>query len=131
MESQSIGGSAQKIPSWLISFLSGGIAGTVAKSACAPLERVKILFQIRSVHYPYAGVVKTLQSIYYNEGVIGLWKGNTATIVRIFPYAAVQFMAFEKYKTVREAYLEASKRKGIDSCWDSFCMVIGKEDLTL
>lgn len=32
-------------PSW-VSFLSGGLAGVTAKSAVAPLERVKILYQV-------------------------------------------------------------------------------------
>jgi solute carrier family 25 protein 16 len=64
------------------------------------LERVKILFQIRSADYPYKGVWKTLTSIWENEGILGLWKGNNATIIRIFPYAAIQFMSYEKYKKV-------------------------------
>jgi len=29
----------------IVSFLSGGMAGVIAKSAVAPLERVKILYQ--------------------------------------------------------------------------------------
>ena len=32
--------------SFLISFISGGVAGITAKSAVAPLERVKILYQV-------------------------------------------------------------------------------------
>lgn len=88
------------LPSWAISFLAGGIAGTCAKSAIAPLERVKILFQIRHKHYPYSGVFSTVASIFKNEGTIGLWKGNMATVVRIFPYAAIQFLSYETYRKV-------------------------------
>jgi solute carrier family 25 protein 16 len=88
------------LPLWSISFLSGGIAGTFAKTAIAPLERVKILFQIRSIHYPYTGIVPTIRKIVHNEGITGLWKGNMATVARIFPYAAIQFLSFENYKKV-------------------------------
>jgi len=90
--------SKRSFPKWMIPFFSGGIAGTVAKTAIAPLERVKILFQIRSIHYPYQGVIKTLTSIVKNEGILGLWKGNNATVVRIFPYAAIQFFTYENIK---------------------------------
>lgn len=34
------------IKGFLIPFVSGGIAGITAKSAIAPLERVKILYQV-------------------------------------------------------------------------------------
>jgi hypothetical protein len=29
-----------------------------------------------------------------------LWRGNMATVVRIFPYAAIQFMTFSQIKQV-------------------------------
>ncbi|PRP79774.1 mitochondrial substrate carrier family protein B-like [Planoprotostelium fungivorum] len=89
-----------RLPRWAVSFISGGVAGTVAKSSVAPLERVKILFQIRSKLYPYTGIVDTMRSIIRQEGYTALWKGNTATVVRIFPYAAVQFLSYEEYRKV-------------------------------
>ena len=29
---------------------------------------------------------------------MSLWRGNTATLARIVPYSAINFMAFEQYK---------------------------------
>lgn len=33
-----------------------------------------------------------------------MYKGNGAMMVRIFPYGAIQFMAFDKYKKVQYAF---------------------------
>ncbi len=89
-----------RLSPYVIDFVAGGLAGSFSKSLIAPLERVKILFQIRSIHYPYAGIWNTVQSIFEKEGLGGLWKGNWATVVRIFPYAALQFLTFQNAKKV-------------------------------
>mmetsp|Transcript_17624 Transcript_17624/g.68420 ORF Transcript_17624/g.68420 Transcript_17624/m.68420 type:complete len:327 (-) Transcript_17624:37-1017(-) len=80
--------------------LCGGVAGSIAKTSIAPLERVKILFQVRNHHYQYTGVAGTLRSIKAQEGLKGLYKGNASSIARVFPYAAVQFVTFDAYKAL-------------------------------
>ncbi|XP_024153604.1 graves disease carrier protein [Oryzias melastigma] len=83
---------------WLRSFVAGGVAGCCAKTTIAPLDRVKILLQGQSPHYKHLGVFATLLNVPKKEGLLGLYKGNGAMMVRIFPYGAIQFMAFDKYK---------------------------------
>lgn len=39
-------------------------------------------------------------SRYQKEGLFSLWRGNTATLARIVPYAAVQFTAHERWKRI-------------------------------
>jgi len=78
--------------------LSGGVAGMCAKSAVAPLDRIKILLQAHSIHYKHLGVFSGLKGIVEKEKFIALYKGNGAQMVRIFPYAATQFTSFEIYR---------------------------------
>ncbi|OXA43624.1 graves disease carrier protein homolog [Folsomia candida] len=80
------------------SMLSGGVAGMCAKTAVAPLDRMKILLQAHSRHYSHLGVFSGLKGIVEKERFIALYKGNGAQMVRIFPYAALQFTSFEMYK---------------------------------
>lgn len=80
------------------SFIAGGIAGMCSKTAVAPLDRIKILLQAHSKHYKNHGVFSGLKEIIAHENFLALYKGNGAQMVRIFPYAAVQFTSYEIYK---------------------------------
>ncbi|RDD41436.1 Graves disease carrier protein-like protein [Trichoplax sp. H2] len=84
----------------LKSFFAGGIAGCCAKTTTAPLDRLKILLQARSVTYSHLGIAGGFKAIYQNEGWKGYYRGNGAMMVRVFPYAAIQFMSYEQYKKV-------------------------------
>uniref|UniRef100_A0A0D9VDY5 Uncharacterized protein n=1 Tax=Leersia perrieri TaxID=77586 RepID=A0A0D9VDY5_9ORYZ len=64
------GGGGGGLPLAVRELIAGGVAGGVAKTAVAPLERVKILFQAR----------------------------NGASVARIVPYAALHYMAYEEYR---------------------------------
>ncbi|KAL1961136.1 hypothetical protein VTO42DRAFT_3081 [Malbranchea cinnamomea] len=89
----------------LRSGLAGGLAGCAAKTVVGPLDRVKILFQASNPQFAkYAsswfGVVSAMQNINQQEGVRGLFKGHSATLLRIFPYAAIKFLAYEQIRAV-------------------------------
>ncbi|KAL7754487.1 coenzyme A transporter [Sorochytrium milnesiophthora] len=86
-------------------FVAGGVAGCAAKTLVAPLDRVKILFQTQAPEYrkhagSLSGIYRAASDIYQHHGVRGLYQGHSATLLRIFPYAAIKFMAYEQYKTV-------------------------------
>ncbi|KAG8226671.1 hypothetical protein J437_LFUL005760, partial [Ladona fulva] len=82
----------------LKSLLAGGVAGMCSKTTVAPLDRIKILLQAHNKHYENLGIFSSFRSIIRNESWSALYKGNGAQMVRIFPYAATQFTAFEAYK---------------------------------
>lgn len=46
----------------------------------------------------FTGTFRALRFMFEQEGVKGMYKGHSATLLRIFPYAALNFMCFEQYK---------------------------------
>lgn len=78
--------------------LSGGIAGMVAKSVVAPLDRIKILYQVSSAKFHVWNIPNVIHNTIRNEGLPALWKGNLATLIRVFPYSGVQFAVFDRCK---------------------------------
>ncbi|KAI9799788.1 MAG: hypothetical protein M1825_004348 [Sarcosagium campestre] len=85
--------------------LAGGLAGCAAKTVVGPLDRVKILFQASSPQFAkytgsWLGVGKAVNDIYRQDGALGLFRGHSATLLRIFPYAAIKFLAYEQFRAV-------------------------------
>ena len=83
-------------------FVAGGIAGVVSRTCIAPVERVKILYQISR-----SGAGTTAAELHWTEiapqilrkeGVLAFWKGNTAAVVRVMPYMSCTFLTYEEYK---------------------------------
>jgi len=91
------------LTSFAIDFLMGGVSAAVSKTAAAPIERVKLLIQnqdemIKSgrLTEPYKGIGDCFARVIKEEGVVSLWRGNLANVVRYFPTQALNF-AFKDY----------------------------------
>ena len=88
------------------SFVAGGVAGAVSRTVVSPLERLKILFQVQSVgrnEYKMS-VPKALAKMWRDEGWRGFMAGNGTNCIRIVPYSAVQFGAYNIYKGVSDSF---------------------------
>ncbi|KAL6980032.1 Mitochondrial carrier protein CoAc1 [Sarracenia purpurea var. burkii] len=86
------------LPVYVKELIAGGAAGAFAKTAVAPLERIKILLQTRTEGFHSLGVYQSLKKLLKHEGVLGFYKGNGASVLRIVPYAALHFMTYEQYR---------------------------------
>lgn len=85
--------------------MAGGLAGCVAKTIVAPLDRVKILFQASNPQFmkysgSWIGAATAIREIRTVEGFRGLYRGHSATIFRIFPYAGIKFLAYEQIRSI-------------------------------
>ena len=113
--------------------LAGAWAGAVARTTIAPLDVIKIRFQVQreavssssSSSSPsssaaaaavlggaqrskavgkYRGVVQALTCVVKEEGVVGLWRGTVPGLLLTIPYTAVQFFTLETFKSATAKY---------------------------
>jgi hypothetical protein len=52
----------------------------------------------------WSGALRAGTQIYKDSGVLGLFQGHSVTLLRIFPYAAVKFMAYDQVHDVRPQF---------------------------
>jgi solute carrier family 25 (adenine nucleotide translocator) protein 4/5/6/31 len=99
--------SVMGVPPFVIDFLMGGVSAAVSKTAAAPIERVKLLIQNQDemlkagrLDRKYNGIVDCFSRTAKNEGVMSLWRGNTANVIRYFPTQALNFAFRDTYKAM-------------------------------
>jgi solute carrier family 25 protein 16 len=56
------------------------------------------LRQVENPDYKGMSLGKSFVKFYQTQGVQGLFKGNSASIARIFPFSAIEFYSMEFYK---------------------------------
>jgi len=84
---------------FLINFLAGGTSGAVAKTATAPIERVKLIIQTQDANPKiisgevarYTGIVNCFTRVSSEQGIAAFWRGNFTNIIRYFPTQAFNF----------------------------------------
>lgn len=93
--------SEKGVSGFLIDFLMGGVSAAVSKTAAAPIERVKLLIQNQDemikagrLSEPYKGITDCFGRTMKDEGVLSLWRGNTANVIRYFPTQVISLFCF-------------------------------------
>ncbi|KAK4533489.1 hypothetical protein CCYA_CCYA17G4371 [Cyanidiococcus yangmingshanensis] len=89
--------------------LAGAVAGCASRFVVAPLDVLKIRFQLQNEQIVrqvwgqgpmsdsgkrYTGVAQAVRRIVQEEGWTALYKGNVPALAMVVPYAAVQFGTF-------------------------------------
>ena len=101
---------------FVINFLAGGVSGAVAKTATAPIERVKLLIQTQDANPKiisgevarYTGIVDCFTRVAAEQGIGAFWRGNLTNIIRYFPTQAFNF-AFKD--TIKAMFPKVDKNK--------------------
>ncbi|XP_028570763.2 solute carrier family 25 member 43 [Podarcis muralis] len=99
-------------------FVNGCLAAGVAQTLSFPFETVKRKMQAQSPCLPnhggvdvhFAGMVDCFKQTVKTKGVLALWNGLTANLLRIVPYFGVMFSTFEFCRRVclyRNGYIDS------------------------
>ncbi|CAI7643841.1 hypothetical protein PCG10_007770 [Penicillium crustosum] len=95
------------MPGFVVDFLMGGVSAAVSKTAAAPIERIKLLIQNQDemlkqgrLDRKYNGIADCFKRTAAAEGVVSLWRGNTANVIRYFPTQALNFAFRDTYKSM-------------------------------
>ncbi|CAH0491535.1 unnamed protein product [Peronospora farinosa] len=95
-------------------FVCGSIAGAIAQTVAYPFDTVKKRLQSQQKHVSkmgplsaeggsastlyYRGMVDCFRKVIRDEGPLALYRGTSANLARIMPYAAVMFSTYEMTK---------------------------------
>lgn len=97
---------------FLADFAAGGISGAVAKTATAPIERVKLIIQTQDANPKiksgevkrYTGIADCFSRVYSEQGMGAFWRGNLTNVIRYFPTQAFNFAFKDTIKALFPKY---------------------------
>jgi solute carrier family 25 (adenine nucleotide translocator) protein 4/5/6/31 len=92
--------------------MAGGVSGAIAKTATAPIERVKLLIQTQDANpkilsgemQRYTGIVNCFTRVSSEQGIYSFWRGNVANVMRYFPTQAFNFAFKDTIKDLFPSY---------------------------
>ena len=105
----------------------GGIGGVVSRTLTAPLEKVKLVAQ--TTNDKKFSVIREIKTTYNSVGLRGLFAGNLANCLRVFPYAFIVTLVYLVSLMTRSITLSKNNERYIrllflnvyHSSLDTFC----------
>lgn len=96
----------------MIDFAAGGISGAIAKTATAPIERVKLIIQTQDSNpriisgevKRYTGIADCFTRVTREQGFAAFWRGNFTNVIRYFPTQAFNFAFKDAIKSLFPKY---------------------------
>jgi len=103
---------SDKLLNFVGDFAAGGISGAVAKTATAPIERVKLIIQTQDANpliksgqvARYTGIGDCFARVYSEQGLKAFWRGNFVNVLRYFPTQAFNFAFKDTIKALFPKY---------------------------
>ncbi|EFC42705.1 predicted protein [Naegleria gruberi] len=93
--------------------IAGALSGAISKTVTAPLERLKILYQVQTRKPP--SILVGFKEMYMESGIKGLFRGNGVNILKSAPEKAIKFAVFERVKKIL-----SDMNGGHGSNWQTF-----------
>ncbi len=75
-----------------------------------PIERLEILRQVGNKDYKGISFFQSFKKFFHTQGISGFFKGNSAVLIRILPFSAIEFYSFEFYKNI---FVRGNERKNM------------------
>ena len=80
--------------------VAGVLSTVVVRTLLAPMERIKLEYQLNRSMLPVGAAFRKVMAA---EGARGFWRGNAINLLRVCPYKAINFAAFDAYRGVAVA----------------------------
>lgn len=90
------------------SLVAGCVAGAVSRLATSPLDVVKIRWQLQDGPRTHSSLLRAVAVVVGQEGLRGLWKGNSPAMVLYLAYGGVQFAAFHRLRPHTDVFAAAA-----------------------
>jgi hypothetical protein len=81
----------------LLRLIAGVASSAMVRTLLAPFERVKLEYLL---NHSKLALIPQVRKIVAAEGIKGFWRGNGINLLRVCPYKAINFAAFDAFRGI-------------------------------